>query len=83
MDFSPDVVPVHGDAAVFLAVFPVLIHDIVFLENRKQMVGMFFPHVLNPKIVDYEGKTDGAPFMGPETGCFVTLRVSVKFQPFF
>ena len=83
MDFSTDVVPIHGDVTVFLAVFPVFVHNIVFLENRKQMVGMFFTHILYAKIVNYEGKADGAPLVGPETGCLVTLRVPVKFQPFF
>ena len=74
---------VHGDATVFLAVFPVLVNNLVFLENRKQMVGIFFAYILYAKIVHNEGKADGAPLLGPETGCLVVLCVLVKFQPFF
>ena len=82
MDFLPNVVATHGDTAVFFAVFPLFIYNIVFIEHRQQMIGMFFAYILHTKIVHIEGKADEAPLVGSNIGCLVALRVPVNFQPF-
>ena len=50
------------------------------LEGMEQMVGMMAPYVLYAKVIHNKYKDDGLPFVAPEAGCDVTLRVAMLGQ---
>ena len=59
MDFSLDVIPVEGDAAVFLSL-PVCVDCVVFAEDGYHVVGAIFSNVLNTEIVNDKQEADWA-----------------------
>ena len=50
---------------------------VVFLEHRHEVTCVLFPHVFDAEVVDTEGETDGAPFVGPKTWCERALLAAV------
>ncbi len=36
------------------------------LENIAEMVEVFYPNILHPKVINYETELDGMPFVVPE-----------------
>ena len=57
-DSAGIVVPVKVETTEFGA-GPVDGDLVVFGENRDQVVGILFANILDPKVIDYEGKHDG------------------------
>jgi hypothetical protein len=49
-----------------------------FLENIAEMVKVFYPNILHPKVVKYETELDGMPFVAPETWGKVGLVISLS-----
>ena len=76
VDFVFCVVPVKIEAKVPTA-GPIFGNFVIFLEHRHEMICVLFTHVFDAKVVDTEGETDGAPFVGPETWCERALLVAV------
>jgi hypothetical protein len=62
------VVPFNVHTSKFIACHVVL-HDMEFLEDTKEVVEVFKAHVLNTKVVYNEAELDGSPFVVPENGC--------------
>ncbi len=48
------------------------------LENIAEMVEVFYPNILHPKIINYETELDGMPFVAPEAWGGVSLIISLS-----
>jgi hypothetical protein len=62
------VVPFNVHASKFIAGHVVL-HNMEFLEDTKEIVEVFKAHVFNTKVVYNKEELDGSPYVMPETGC--------------
>ena len=76
MDFSFLVVPVQINPTIFLT-FPVLVNNVVLLDDVDEMVCMFFANVLDPEIIYYEGEADWPCVVFPKSGSQLTLVISM------
>ena len=76
------VVKIQCDSIIFLAL-PIFVHLIEFLKNLDKVVGVFFAHVLHPKIIHYKAETDGRPVVLPKSRCLITVAVPVLDNRFF
>ena len=66
-DSAGSIVPVKVEAAEFSA-GPVDGDLVVFGENRDQVVGILFANILDPKVINNEGKHDGSGGVPEEAG---------------
>jgi hypothetical protein len=48
------------------------------LENIAEMVEVFYPNILHPKVIYYETELDGPPFVVPEAWGGVCLIISLS-----
>jgi hypothetical protein len=48
------------------------------LENIAEMVEVFYPNILHPKVINYETELDGTPFVVPEVWGGVGLVISLR-----
>ncbi len=48
------------------------------LENIAEMVEVFYPNILYPKVINYETELDGMPFVVPEVWGGVGLVTSLS-----
>ncbi len=62
------VVPFNTHACKFIAGH-VELHAMEFLQDTEEVVEVFQTHVFETKVVYNETKSDGSPFVTPETGC--------------
>ena len=62
---SVDVVPLECESEVFLPV-PVLSDLVILQEGFEQVIGVCLPCVLDPKIIDEEGKDEVWRVVAPE-----------------
>ena len=76
MDFLLVVVKIEGDAAVFFA-RPIFVDHVILLKDADEVVGVFFAHVFDPKIVDDEAETYWLPGVHPKSRCLVTLMIAM------
>ncbi len=60
------IVPFNVHARKFIAGHVVL-HDMEFLEDTKEVVEVFQAHVFDTKVVNNEAELDVSPFVLPET----------------
>ncbi len=82
MDLSVVVVPVQGEAEITGA-FPVGVTYVVFLQDFEEMVDVVLVDVLHAKVVNDEGKADGAPGVGPISWGELALAVPSDVETFF
>ena len=78
---SMDVVPFECDSTVEFS-SPIFSDAVVLSDAVAEMISVLLADVLDSKIVDHQGKCDGAPSVTPETRCAATLKVSLGFQLF-
>ena len=54
------------------------------LENIAEMVEVFYPNILHPKVINYEAELDGTPFVTPEAwggfGLVISLGKKVGLE---
>ena len=48
------------------------------LENIAEMVEVFYPNILHPKVFNYQTKLDGMPFVAPEAWGRLGLVISLS-----
>jgi hypothetical protein len=48
------------------------------LENIAEMVEVFYPNILHPKVINYETELDGTPFVMPEAWGRFSLVISLS-----
>ncbi len=48
------------------------------LENIADMVEVFYPNILHPKVINYETELDGTPFVAPEARGGFGLAISLS-----
>jgi hypothetical protein len=48
------------------------------LENITEMVEVFYPNILHPKVFNYQTKLDGMPFVAPEAWGRLGLVISLS-----
>jgi hypothetical protein len=48
------------------------------LESITEMVEVFYPNILHPKVINYETELDGTPFVAPEAWSGVGLAISLS-----
>ncbi len=48
------------------------------LENIVEMVEVFYPNILHPKVINYEAELDGMPFVAPEAWGGFSLVISLS-----
>ena len=76
-----DIVPFECYSTVEF--FRPIFSDAVFSADAvAEMISMLLVDIFDSKVVDHQGKCDGAPSVTPETGCVTTLEVSLGFQSF-
>jgi hypothetical protein len=59
------VVPLDVNTRKFVASH-VILDPMEYLENIAEMVEVFYPNILHPKVINYEAELDGLPFVVPE-----------------
>lgn len=73
------IVPVKGHATE-LGACPVDSDGVFFLEDGYEMVGMFFAHIFDPKVVHYEAEGDGTSGVGEKARDLVRLDIAMGFE---
>jgi hypothetical protein len=71
------VVPFDVNTRKFVA-GNVELHPRELLENIAEMVEVFYPNILHPKVINYETELDGMPFVAPEAWGGVSLVISLS-----
>ncbi len=69
------VVPLDVNTRKFVAGH-VELDPMALLENIVGMVKVFCPNILHPKVINYEAKLDGMPFVAPEAWGGFSLVIS-------
>ena len=71
------IVPIQVNACKFLTL-PILVYVMMLLKNTCQVISVLLSHILNSKIINYEQKWYGIPFVTPQAwgcGCFIVLCI--------
>ncbi len=71
------IVPFDVNTRKFVAIH-VKLDPMELLENIAEMVEVFYPNILHPKVIDYETELDGPPFVAPEACGGVGLVISLS-----
>jgi hypothetical protein len=71
------VVPFDVNTCKFVASH-VELDPMELLENIAEMVEVFYPNILHPKVINYETELDGTPFAAPEAWGGVGLVISLS-----
>jgi hypothetical protein len=75
------IIPFDGKSAISLPYFFEQAH-IIFLHHLYQVLGMFFPNVFYPKVVDDKRKSDWTPLTHPQPRHCFALGLAMLLQPF-
>jgi len=81
VDGAFDIVPFECYSTVEFS-SPIFSDAVVFADAVAEMISVLLADIFDSKIIDHEGKFNGAPFVTPEPGCVTTLEVSFGFQSF-
>ena len=71
------IVPIQVNACKFLTLL-ILGYVMMLFKNTCQVRSVFISHILNSKIINYEHKLYGTPFVTPQAlrcGCFIVLCI--------
>ena len=71
------VVPIQVNACKFLTL-PILGYVMMIFKNTFQGISVLLSHILKSKIINYEHKLYGAPFVTPQAwscGCFIVVYI--------
>jgi hypothetical protein len=71
------VVPFDVNTRKFVASH-VELDSMELLENIMEMVEVFYPNILHPKVINYETELDGTPFVAPEAWGGFGLVISLS-----